>query len=286
MSDFLIVNATVSNGGIDFIFNNAKREGWEPGLMDLNSFILIDPNGFFIAMKGVEIIGCVSGIRYDETYGFIGYYIVIPEQRGRGYGMLLFMHAMRYLGTRNIGLDGVLQQVGNYAKVGFKTCHLTARYQGASTIEMSTVDHSCLVPLSYLPFSDLTEYDRRHFPASRDPWIKSWLDGSIENLYSAAFVNNGVIEGYGVLCPSVTGYRVGPLFADTPAIAKQLLNWLLSQIAVGTLYYLDIPLGHRNGIEILQNATHMFNTQRMYTSGETVNVCWGKVYACSSLEFG
>ena len=286
MSDFVIVTATVANGGIDFMFNSAKLEGWEPGLMDLKSFILIDPNGFFIAKKGDDIIGCVSGIRYDDFYGFIGYYIVIPEQRGRGYGMILFMHAMRYLGTRNIGLDGVLQQVGNYAKVGFRTCHLTARYQGTTTIDISTDDHCFLVPCSSLPFSDLTEYDRRHFPAWREPWTKSWLDGSIQNLYSAAFVNNGVIEGFGILRPSVTGYRVGPLFADTPAIAKQLLNWLLSQIPVGTLYYLDIPLSNQCGIEILENATHIFNTQRMYTSGEPENLRWGEVYACSSLELG
>ena len=45
---FRIEVATWENGGYDWIFNSAKKEGWEPGLDDMNMFPLLDQNVFFI----------------------------------------------------------------------------------------------------------------------------------------------------------------------------------------------------------------------------------------------
>ena len=35
---------------------------------------------------------------------------------------------MEYFGDRNVGLDGVLAQVPNYEKSGFKICHSVSNY--------------------------------------------------------------------------------------------------------------------------------------------------------------
>ena len=35
---------------------------------------------------------------------------------------------MEYFGDRNVGLDGVLAQVHNYEKSGFKICHSVPNY--------------------------------------------------------------------------------------------------------------------------------------------------------------
>ncbi len=45
-----------------------------------------------------ELIGCISAIAYDNAYGFIGFYIVVPEYRGKGFGLQLWNYSMNYLG--------------------------------------------------------------------------------------------------------------------------------------------------------------------------------------------
>ena len=97
METFLIENATQCNGGLDYISNNARIENWEPGIIDLQKlFYPTDPTGFFIGIvqqrhseddetggTHKEIVGCVSGVAFDDAYGFIGYYIVDPKYRGK-----------------------------------------------------------------------------------------------------------------------------------------------------------------------------------------------------------
>ena len=53
---------------------------------------------------------------------------MLPEYRKKGYGLKIFNRAMEYLGDRNVGLDGVLAQVHNYEKSGFKICHSVPNY--------------------------------------------------------------------------------------------------------------------------------------------------------------
>lgn len=99
MEVFRIETASEDNGGLDYILESANLEGWNPGRGDLHKlFYPTDPNGFFVGIlqkdvkeKGSqeEIIGCVSGVAFNEVYGFIGYYIVDPKYRGKWIDHLL-----------------------------------------------------------------------------------------------------------------------------------------------------------------------------------------------------
>ena len=153
-----VVVATRENGGLEFIFSQAKREGWNPGLCDLSIYSSIDPKGLFVGVIDGTIIGCISGIRLDECYGFVGYYIILPEMRGRSYGIQLFRHAMRYLGDRNVGLDAVPAQVHNYIKSGFMTYHISRRYRGFCRAQASTPVDGRLVLLSSIHFPYVLQY--------------------------------------------------------------------------------------------------------------------------------
>jgi hypothetical protein len=55
-----------------------------------------------------EPVASLSAVAYDAGFGFMGFYIVKPEQRGLGFGLEIWKAAIDYLGVRNIGLDGVL----------------------------------------------------------------------------------------------------------------------------------------------------------------------------------
>src|SRR6187551_2105909 len=107
----------------------AAKEGWNPGFTDAASFRAADPEGFLVGYLGDELVAMISAVAYGDGYGFLGFYIVKPEQRGRGFGMQVWNAGMKRLGSRNIGLDGVLEQEANYARSGFKAAYRDVRHQ-------------------------------------------------------------------------------------------------------------------------------------------------------------
>jgi ribosomal protein S18 acetylase RimI-like enzyme len=96
----------------------AAIEGWNPGSYDADCFYAADPNGFLIGLLGDEPIATISVVKYGDSFGFLGFYIVKPEYRGMGYGIQIWNAGLEYLKGRTIGLDGVLAQQSNYSKSG------------------------------------------------------------------------------------------------------------------------------------------------------------------------
>ncbi len=166
----------------------AAAEGWNPGLHDAECFYAADLEGFFLGeFADGEPIGCVSAVAYDRNYGFLGFYIVKPQYRGRGFGLQLWDAAMAYLGGRNVGLDGVVAQQGNYRKSGFKLAYRNIRHQG----EGGGAEPSGLLDLSFVAFDEIARYDGTVFPAARP----SFLRRSIRQPQEAAFGVQGKQRG-------------------------------------------------------------------------------------------
>ncbi len=94
-----------------------------PGVLGSRSF------GFFVGVIGEVPVGCISVVRYGESFAFLGLYIVHPEFR-KGYGKALWNKAMAFAGNRTIGLDGVVAQQENYRRRGTEMAYRTVRYGG------------------------------------------------------------------------------------------------------------------------------------------------------------
>src|SRR5262249_36701503 len=101
----------------------------------------------------------------------VGFYIVKPQYRGRGFGRQLWEAAMVYLGGHNLGLDGVIAQQGNYRKSGFKLAYRNIRYQG----EGGGAEPSGLLDLSCVDFGEIARYDETVFPAARPSFLRRWI---------------------------------------------------------------------------------------------------------------
>ena len=112
---------------VEFTIDLAAGEGWNPGIHDGACFYATDPAGFFVAELDGELVGSISAVAYDDSFGFIGLYIVKPKFRGIGIGTRLGEAGMTYLTGHNIGLDGVLAQQSNYNRYGFRTAYQNLR---------------------------------------------------------------------------------------------------------------------------------------------------------------
>ncbi len=268
---------------IDIAIELAATEGWNPGLHDTDSFYGADPNGFFIGELNNEPIATISAVKYGDTFGFIGFYIVKPEYRGKGYGIQIWNAAMEYLKGRNVGLDGVVDQQENYKKSGFKLAYRNVRYEGVSG-EQPPCDFET-VKLSSLPFETVDSYDRLLFPANRSTFIKSWINQSGSN--ALGIMQEGKLAGYGVIRMCRTGYKIGPLFANSTELAESLFLALRASAKPSEPVYFDVPETNQEAVAMAEryNMKVVFETARMYTAGNP-DVPMDKIYGVTSFELG
>ncbi|MDD3311065.1 GNAT family N-acetyltransferase [Pseudodesulfovibrio sp.] len=272
---------TMGREDVDFAMALATGEGWNSGLSDAESFFAADPEGFFLAELDGRPVGCISAVRYGDGFGFAGLYIMIPEARGRGWGLRLWNHALRRLdGCANIGLDAVPAQEANYVRSGFATAYRSARYEGVAG---GTVPES-VHRLGEADFADVAAYDRQCFPAPRDAFLRAWLAARGSHAFGVR--RGGVLAGYGVIRPCIRGCKVGPLFADDAAAARDLLEALTASVP-GETFYLDVARPNRAAVKLAEGLglTEVFATVRMYTAGQPA-VDLDKVFGVTSFELG
>lgn len=258
----------------------AAGEGWNPGLHDAGCFHAADPEGFFLGELDGEPVACISGVRYGDEFGFLGFYIVKPEHRGQGYGYRIWQACMEHLGARNVGLDGVVEQQPNYRKSGFGLAYNNIRYEGVG----AAADIPEAVDLAELPYAQVAAYDRRCFPAPRDAFLERWLE--MPDSAALGLRKEGTLSGYGVIRRCRSGHKIGPLFADDAETAETLYRALAGE-AAGEPVFLDIPDVNPEAKALVarHGMSPVFETARMYT-GPQPKLDLGRIYGVTTFELG
>ena len=263
------------------LFEWANGEGWNPGRYDGPCFHDADPAGFLVAELRDEPVACISCVRHSADFGFVGHYIAKPEFRGRGFGLRLWTAGMIRLAGCNVGLDGVLDQVANYEKSGFRFSHHHIRYGGT----VAGKSAPGLVRLDAVPVADVLAYDRDCFPAAREAFLRSWI--AQPESASLGLLREGKLAGFGVARRAVEGFKIGPLFADDAPAAEALLLGLAKE--VGGPVVIDVPeaSAHPSAEGLVQKhgLTEVFRCARMYTRGRP-KITDRKVFGVTSLELG
>ncbi len=268
---------------LDIAIDWAAKEGWNPGFYDGDSFYATDPKGFYVGILEGKPIAFISAVIYDKTFGFLGFYIVRPEHRGRGYGLKIWNEALKHLPTQNIGLDGVVAQQENYKKSGFKLAYRNIRYEGMG---LSTkIDDPNMVSLSNIPFEQLLKYDNQVFPASRPKFLREWIKQP-ESL-AVAYLKDKNLIGYGMVRICRFGFKVGPLFADDSKVADVLFQKMRVFAGEKNRIYLDTPEVNQEAVKLAgkYQMKPMFETARMYTKKEP-KIAFNKIFGLTTFELG
>lgn len=263
--------------GIDW----AAAEGWNPGLDDAACFATVDTDGFLIGEIDGAPAATISCVNYDTRFSFLGFYIVRPDLRGRGYGLRIWNAAIARAGARVIGLDGVVAQQRNYRKSGFVRAYANIRYGGVLAAQGAPRD---IVPLEDVPFATVAASDATVFPAPRNAFLRAWIGAP--GHAGRALLRDGELAAWGVIRPCRTGYKIGPLVADDRGAAEAILMALIADVG-GAEIFLDIP---EINAEALVLATSLglapvFETARMYT-GPVQPLRLERVFGVTTFELG
>lgn len=250
---------------LDVVLERAAEEGWNPGFNDADCFWDIDPDGFFMGVLDGRPVARAAAVIYDDRFAFCGMYIVDKAYRGQGYGLAITQARLEYVGERNAGLDGVVTMQDKYKRLGYRIAHRSVRYGFTPQAQQGAPAE--IVPVSTVPFPELLNYDTRHFPAQRGSFLKRWI--AQPNAVALAFVDAGVLKGYGVIRGCRTGHKIGPLFADDTAVAEALFCALCNH-GTGTPVFMDVPEVNAAGMDLAQRY-HMhsqFECARMYLKND------------------
>jgi GNAT superfamily N-acetyltransferase len=260
----------------------AAGEGWNPGLADAACFATVDAEGFFLGELDGQPAATISCVNYDARFAFLGFYIVRPDLRGRGYGLRIWNAAMAHAGDRTVGLDGVVAQQENYKKSGFKLAYANIRYGGVVATPAAT--SARVIPLAEIPFAMIEADDATVFPAPRPAFLRAWIDAP--GHVGRALVRAGRLGAWGVIRPCQKGWKVGPLVADDRASAELVLAALLAGSGGGEIF-LDVPSVNRDAVALAQSLglAPVFETARMYT-GPIRPLRLERVFGVTTFELG
>lgn len=260
----------------------AAAEGWNPGLADAACFATVDPDGFLVGELDGETAATISCVNYDARFAFLGFYIVRPDLRGRGYGLQIWNAAVAHAGGRVIGLDGVVAQQDNYRKSGFQLAYANIRFGGV--VAASAAPPAGIVALRDVPLAMIEASDATVFPASRPQFLRAWIGAP--GHVGCALMRDGRLTGWGVIRPCRSGRKIGPLVADDRAAAEAVLSALLAHAGGGEIF-LDVPAVNREAVALAQSLglAPVFETARMYT-GAIPSLRLARVFGVTTFELG
>jgi len=259
----------------------AAAEGWNPGLADDVCFATVDPAGMLVARVDDEPVGSITVVNYDAAFAFLGFYIVRPEYRGRGYGLALWEAGMSHAGRRRVGLDGVPAQQANYRRSGFVYAWRNLRFTGEVRPDPPSAR---LVPLGRGDLEAVCALDRAVFPAARRSFLDAWLTAA--GHLALGRVDDGALTGYAVLRPCREGAKIGPLVAPDRATAAALFDGLVARWGGGTVV-LDGPDVNPAARALAEDRglAPIFETARMYT-GPAPALDTSRLFGVTSFELG
>ncbi|KAI8089798.1 uncharacterized protein BX664DRAFT_141711 [Halteromyces radiatus] len=238
------------------------REGWNHSPDDQEirqAFYPSDPNGFLVGTvrdkeTGKETVVCtVIAMRHNDDVAFLGCFIVDNAHRGKGYGTVLFKHALKRLETcRFVGLESMYPMVPRYQKIGFDIGWTSTTLRGdmienvlnkiskVDGQDISIVDLTERAKIDSSLGQQLAAVENKYTGMDRPVFWKNWLtlhtskDAAQHGRHAVAVLDaDGNVAHIGFIRPAVLGF-VTTLFCSDAHIASTLLRHLVQWVIDST----------------------------------------------------
>ncbi len=294
--DKLLSIKPLCEADIDFVTEISRKEGFAPGVGDLDIYKNTDKQGLWVGWLNDNPIGCIAGVRYNENYGFLGLFLVIEKYRGRGFGLQLWKKALDHLNDLPcVGLEAAPERIADYTNWGFTITSNTTRWQWLGdgkllqeNLSIEDLHDFRFVEGPSIPSNAVEKFDETRENTPRPHFLSNWLNHPAGKVI-AVIDNEGLCHGFGRIRPcllkSGDGWRIGPLMADTPKLLKILLKKLIDSHP--GLIIIDAPGLNNSASELFTDLGFESESEtfRMY-KGYQPPVSMNDVYGLACLELG
>lgn len=212
----------------------------ELGIHDVKSciqtWITVDPQGIKIIETDTgELVGACGFVKNNEGLAFLGLYCIRSKYQGYGLGINVYNAAVEHAGNANGALNAVPGKLEMYRdKGGFPVVETEFKcLKNFTTDHVDPKNLSSTVPKGVI----IEAVQECHLPALFDYDYsvvgferKLALALNCQERKSKTYVamKNGACVGFGTIKTTCLGAgRVGPLYADDPAVAEVLLKRLI-----------------------------------------------------------
>jgi hypothetical protein len=268
----------------DLALDWAAAEGWNPGLHDAAAFHAADPEGFLIGLLDGQPVAMISAVRYGSRlrlHRFLHRATELPRARATA----CRSGTPRWRAWRAARSASTAWWRSRTTTASRASCWPGTTRASRESVAGRALPDDAIVPLPTLPFDAVMAYDRPFFPDDRLTFLRAWIDQP--DAAALGLLQGGRLAGYGMLRPCRSGFKIGPLFADSPALAERLFVALRAQAPEGAPLFLDIPVPHAAALDLVQrhHMTKGFETARMYT-GIAPQLPLERLYGVTSFELG
>ena len=295
MSNYFTIKC-LSSHDIDFVTEISRKEGFVPGVGDLGIYQNTDKQGLWVGWLNDNPIGCIAGVRYNESYGFLGLFLVINEHRGKGFGLKLWKKALTHLSDLPcVGLEAAPERINDYEKWGFKISSKTTRWEWLGNGEFingnflgDEFSHFSFIEGASIPSNAVERFDEKRENTPRPHFLSDWLNHPAGKVI-AVIDNQGQCHGFGRIRPCLLkngdGWRIGPLMADSPILVQILLKKLIESHP--GLIIIDSPGLNKSAFDLFKDLGFVYKSEtfRMYRGYQTP-VSMSDVYGLACLELG
>ena len=280
------------------IINALVKEGWGPGLQDAECFMACDPTAGFVRELNGKPICCATMAKYGDSYAFGGSYVVSKEFRGKGHGKKVYDAAVASVKHfPSIALISGLKREEINKSNGFRSLFYGAFFIFNIPTAIACFSETSITSpgvkikrIEEVNKQALFKYDTTVFGFERHAFLSKWLrmTGSHARV---AIDSKGSIVGYTVARPTFIkgSYKIGPLFADSEAIAEKLLKAvfeeLLRQVDPAPVVCIDAPTEKATKLCEKLQGKRSFELVYMVMN-DLPDACFDKWFGYTTVQFG
>ena len=230
MTDTIEIHPWTNNNDISFAKSMTDIEQWGNSENDFRRLQKIQPDGCFIATQAEQRVGMITALAYG-LYGFLGSLIVTEQFRGQGLGERLMRHAIEFLKVQKvttIELDGEMQAVPLYRRLGFKDKYHSLRFQRPANAPNPEPNGNGMTSNSRKLISteieDVIRFDRDTIGYDRSRVLNILSQEFPDSFYGAFDSDNNLIAYLCARPISETSLQLGPLMTKENSAAIDLLS--------------------------------------------------------------
>ncbi|QXD22848.1 GNAT family N-acetyltransferase [Opitutia bacterium ISCC 51] len=201
-----------------------NAEGWNQKVADWAFYLKHDPGLCLVAEVDDQVVGTVMAINYNNQVAWIGMMIVEKPYRKYGVSTALLNEVItRLKDCQSIKLDASPAGSHVYEKLGFVVeLELQRMIATSLSAPVGSPSKDLIQRIQESDIPDLIEFDSQTFGASRVGLIH-YLAGSRLDVGWIARCQ-GEVTGFLLIREGTLYHQVGPLFAQSEALACQLFS--------------------------------------------------------------